>query len=624
MKRIAALIVVMLLFVSASSTALHARQEKAPDIQSVKRELKILRGLDFKRDVPWSYKTRQELLKTFKQEMESENSQGELARASAFLAWMHLVPEGFDFPDFIGKYLSESVAGFYLPKTKTFYITRDDTGSDIPDSLAGSGFDTQKITALHEMDHALQDQYFDLEKLMDYGRKAGNDDIDLSVQSLIEGDAAYVTVDGIFKELNQDLLTVRNLDTIIAMLFTGAPSKKSRQVPAFISGSLSAPYTEGFHFIKDAILCGGWDLVNAVYGDLPDSTEQILHPEKYFVERDFPYVISMSSMPDEMPDGWKKSDENTVGELQLKLIFNTFFPSQGRSAAYEGWGGDRYRIYSRGRDNFAVWVTVWDTPKDAAEFFDGYGRILKKKYTGLKISRDSRTSFEGSAAGGSILMESRDRTVTIMEGVPSSLVAAVKEKLQSCQAERKEHPVKVKVNELKKAAAQSSGTGTASGTGAVASGSARSGIEFNKYTNSNYGFSVQKPDSWIFKPSQYTSRTPLTIGNLNTGAFVTFQIIPSNSSVSQQVIEENLNSFSMYALGGYKRTGSGTKSIGGHTFYFLNGTGVDKSTRVATSINAYGADMNRKVFIIFVLVPKDREADSSYDINMILQSILFL
>lgn len=608
-------LLVICLFVSSS--VLLGRQDQAPDIQSIKKELKILRGLDFKRDVPWSYKSREELLKTFNSELQSEKSQEELAGTSAFLTWMHLVPEGFDLSAFMGAYLAENASGFYLPRTKTFYLSRDKVTSEIPAALSGSGFDAQKITTLHEMDHALQDQYFDLEKLLDYGRESRNDDINTAVMSLIEGDAAYVTVDGIFKELNQDLLTARNLDSIIPMLFAGVPAKKSKQIPPFLVSSLSAPYTEGFHFIKEVILCGGWDLVNAVYGDLPDSTEQIVHPEKYLVERDFPSTISMASIGDELPEGWKKLEENTVGELQLKLIFNSFFPSQNRSSSYEGWGGDTYRIYKREKEHFAIWITVWDTPRDAAEFFDGYARVLKRKYSGLKIKKETKSIFDGTTGNASVSMESRDKMVFIMEGVPLSLAAFLKDRLISCNVERKEHPVKVKVKELKK----KTGSSPSGPAPAVPGGAS---IEFNIYTNGYYGFSVQKPSSWIFKPTQYNSRTPLTVGNLDTGAFVTFQIIPSASTVTQDVIEGNLTAFSMRMLSGFSMTGKGTKSIGGTTFYFIKGAGMDKSTKIATSLTAYGAGIQKRVFVIFYLVPRDKEADSNYDINSVLQSVRFI
>ncbi|GEM_PF-1055806 len=619
MKRsIICIIFLIVIDLLSPTSVILARQNQAPDIQAVKKELKILRGLDFKRDVPWSYKSREELMKTFSSEIQSEKNKDEMAKSSAFLTWMHLVPDGFDLSAFLGSYLSENVAGFYQPRTKTFYLTRDKVDAELPENLTQSKIDPQKITALHEMDHALQDQYFDLVKLMTDGRKAGNDDIDIMIRTFIEGDATYVTIDGLYKELNLDLLTASSLDDVIRLLFCTASSKKSKQAPSFLRASFSAPYVEGFHFVKEVILQGGWDLVNGIYDDLPDSTEQILHPQKYLVQRDFPYTVSMASIADEMPEGWKKLEENTLGELQLKLVFNSIFPSANRSAAYEGWGGDTYRIYTRDKELFAIWLTVWDTPKDANEFFDGYAKLLKKKYDDLKIKKETKGFIlEGATGKGIVSMETRDKMVLIIENAPQALVVSLREKLWSCQVERKEHPVKVIIKEWKKKPVPSAAVTTS-----VGADNAR--IEYNMYTNGYHGFSLQKPASWLFKPSQHNSRSPISVGNLNTGAFVIFQIIPSTSPLSQDVLENTLTTLSIYALNGFSKTGKGTSSIGGYTFCFVKGMGTDKSTRIPTTISAYGAEINKRVFFIIYVVPSENEAESEYDINSLMQSIKFM
>ena len=48
-----------------------------------------------------------------------------------------------------------------------------------------------------------------------------------------------------------------------------------------LTESLSAPYTDGFAFVQERRHLGGWAAVDAAFRDLPVSTEQILHPEKY-------------------------------------------------------------------------------------------------------------------------------------------------------------------------------------------------------------------------------------------------------------------------------------------------------------------------------------------------------
>ena len=53
------------------------------------------------------------------------------------------------------------------------------------------------------------------------------------------------------------------------------------RTPAILVESLLFPYTAGQAFVLPVQTAGGWDAVNALYDDLPRSTEQILHPDKY-------------------------------------------------------------------------------------------------------------------------------------------------------------------------------------------------------------------------------------------------------------------------------------------------------------------------------------------------------
>ena len=60
-------------------------------------------------------------------------------------------------------FLEQGIAGYYDPKTKRhFYVI---------DGLSGEG---QRPTILHELVHALEDQYFDLEKQVEPLEKDGD------------------------------------------------------------------------------------------------------------------------------------------------------------------------------------------------------------------------------------------------------------------------------------------------------------------------------------------------------------------------------------------------------------------------------------------------------------------
>jgi hypothetical protein len=142
---------------------------------------------------------------------------------------------------------------------------------------------------------------------------------------------------------------------------------------------------------------------------LPRSTEQILHPEKYYdrKQRDDPREVTLA--PLNSPH-WKLVDNNVLGEFGIRELFTTqlvppdplapqtqtvlgkmmSLMSGGSvppeiAAAAEGWGGDRFNLYERnngnGRATAALWwISVWDSHTDAAEFANTLRKAAQKRF----------------------------------------------------------------------------------------------------------------------------------------------------------------------------------------------------------------------------------------------------
>jgi hypothetical protein len=123
------------------------------------------------------------------------------------------------------------------------------------------------------------------------------------------------------------------------------------------------------------------DTVRWAFEDPPRSSEQILHPEKYWTEeRDEPLEVAFDfTLP---PEGWTVLGEDTMGELVLSVATTPFDERKGldvRDAAAfaalrytndaaSGWGGDRLVLMGRGEERRLQLVTVWDSEGDAREF----------------------------------------------------------------------------------------------------------------------------------------------------------------------------------------------------------------------------------------------------------------
>jgi hypothetical protein len=50
-----------------------------------------------------------------------------------------------------------------------------------------------------------------------------------------------------------------------------------------------------------------------------------------------------------------------------------------------GWDGDRYAIVRTGQGEALAWLTVWDTPQDAAEFYEALAQTLPRRYPDSRL-----------------------------------------------------------------------------------------------------------------------------------------------------------------------------------------------------------------------------------------------
>jgi hypothetical protein len=72
-------------------------------------------------------------------------------------------------------------------------------------------------------------------------------------------------------------LTPQELADVIASARTPGPGRP-RPGAADPQRPLQFPYTTGFGFINQVNGTGGWQAVDGLYANMPQSTEQILHP----------------------------------------------------------------------------------------------------------------------------------------------------------------------------------------------------------------------------------------------------------------------------------------------------------------------------------------------------------
>jgi hypothetical protein len=204
------------------------------------------------------------------------------------------------------------------------------------------------------------------------------------------------------------------------------PSEQYKQAPRSLRESLVFPYDQGLEWATAVYKSGGWAAVSHAFTELPQSTEQILHPEKYFAH-EAPIKVSLPDVRAQLGPKWKRIKYDVNGEWSYYLILDQFLnlPAESKRAA-AGWAGDRYAVYEGATpgDVFMAQMTVWDTENDAHEFFDAYVKRTGLRYAGAKAAAlaPGKTDHRVWTTGeGGVSMELRGKRLLILEGIPDGM-----------------------------------------------------------------------------------------------------------------------------------------------------------------------------------------------------------
>src|SRR5882762_3928702 len=187
----------------------------------------------------------------------------ELEGAQAAYRLFGLIPDSLDLRRTMVDLLTEQVAGYFDPDSNALYIP-----TDIDPSQA-------RLVISHELVHALQHQYLNLDSLVELKRQ---NDRRTAAQAILEGQATLAQILVLMPE--QKLESLPNFwDLRTALGAQQDQMKVFGSAPLWLRESLIFPYLGGAEFVRwfDHEYPG-----KQPYGVLmPISTEQILHPARY-------------------------------------------------------------------------------------------------------------------------------------------------------------------------------------------------------------------------------------------------------------------------------------------------------------------------------------------------------
>ena len=376
------------------------RDMTGPELQ---KEVAELGGVPFRSDVPVEFMDRRELPRYLKELVDSEYPAARASADARTLAAFDLLTPGADLREMRSRLLEENVAGFYDERPgrkKLFAISADKHLTP-----------ANQLVLAHEMRHALQDQYMDVHRSLD-DSVSDFDDRRMAFMSLLEGDATLLMERFLLRRLPAGEEGAEKAEDVdLSML---APSIEG--VPPVLRDQLVLPYTTGLEFTRFLFRSGGWARVKQAWDRPPQSTEQVLHPEKYVAgERPLSVPIAYA------PSGGHLLNQGVLGEMFL----NTLLGDETAPDAAEGWGGDAFRLFDLSGKTLLVWRCVWDTPDAAERFRPAILARFQQKHGngtplgGFTVFGQGPWRFAVRAGAGGALLVSSDDEAALSAAVAS-------------------------------------------------------------------------------------------------------------------------------------------------------------------------------------------------------------
>ncbi|WP_152039803.1 Hvo_1808 family surface protein [Salinigranum salinum] len=340
--------------------------------------VEVIRGIEFRSEVPVEVIARSEY--------RNGSSDVPTPAEDDFAAWnnqvweaLFIVGEDANVQQELSNTQGSSVVGFYAPGDDEIKIITENPESPV----------LRNTTLIHELVHAAQDQRFDL---TEERYRGGTQDHDLAVDGLIEGDANFV----------EDQYVRRCASGEWECVPTPSQQSGSSGPPPNLGILLTVfqPYSDGPVYVSTLKNQGGWEAVNDEFDAPPTTTEQVIH-----VTDEEPVPIEFRDRsrngwalyPDQGEDGsdtvgeasifamfWTQARDSSADTLDPRGLFETDSDYDTYNYAADpsaGWGNDRVFPYHKGSGQSAeygyVWVTEWDTDRDASEFLQAYRAILR-------------------------------------------------------------------------------------------------------------------------------------------------------------------------------------------------------------------------------------------------------
>jgi hypothetical protein len=347
-------------------------------VDEIQQQVAQIRGLSARAPTPIVTTPRADLVERLSRGLNNDKAVREFLTSQMLLEVLGAMEPGFDLRDLQLRMLAEQTIAVYDFDARSIYLVADQISGGDP------GADGRLVLA-HELTHALQDQHFDLKRVLP--ADAENSDAATAALALVEGDAMLT-----MRIWGRQFLRPNEKRALGDDAIVKDPVLDS--APLVVRGELLFPYEAGWVFAQLLHQDGGYAAIDRAFARPPRSTEQILHPEKY-AGGEAPVAVKIPPLALGLGGTWQTLRTDVFGELVLRLLLEQHVGWPTAEAAAAGWGGDAYTILedADGRRVVAT-VTVWDTESDAAQMYNAFVQSIAAQHQG----RQRRTLTQPSVA----------------------------------------------------------------------------------------------------------------------------------------------------------------------------------------------------------------------------------
>lgn len=376
-------------------------------------------GLPIKRRIKRQLTSREQVQKFLLDRFKKDEQAQRLQSAEVVLKKFGLVPRDFYLEGFLLQLLTEEVAGYYDPKTRTVYL------------LDWVDPDLQKPVLAHELTHALQDQSVGVEKWARQGpdkKQSGiaSDEQIAARQAVLEGQAMLAMMDYSLAPRGQSVMSSPEMVKAAEAGMDVGEGPTFRHAPLYVKKSIVFPYTYGLEFERQLRQKGRERAFIGALRNPPQDTRHIMQPATYLAGDNVP-PLAIPDFGKLLGKGFERVDLGSIGEFDVMIMATVYANDDAAQAIFPQWrGGYYYAARQKGtRDGplALLFVTKWGSKEAAAKFGELYSAAVRKRYGDARpvptptSAASGRGVLQWETNQGPVEIEIRGDTVVAAESI---------------------------------------------------------------------------------------------------------------------------------------------------------------------------------------------------------------